>query len=94
MVGELKKGRYVYYHCTGYKGKCGEPYVREEVIAEKFAQALGRLNFGDDVLQWVTFDLIAEATMLELSGGTGGGENPSTHPKWLPGPDSNQRPTG
>src|ERR1700730_9217600 len=22
MVGELKKGRYVYYHCTGFKGKC------------------------------------------------------------------------
>ncbi len=25
MVGELKKGKYVYYHCTGYKGKCPEP---------------------------------------------------------------------
>jgi site-specific DNA recombinase len=54
MVGELKKRRYVYYHCTGYKGKCGEPYVREEVIAEKFAQILGQLSFGDEVLQWVS----------------------------------------
>lgn len=54
LVGELKKGRYVYYHCTGYKGKCGEPYVREEVIAEKFADVLGALHFGDDVLSWVT----------------------------------------
>src|SRR5712691_6833056 len=54
MVGELKKGRYVYYHCTGYKGKCGEPYVREEIIAEKFAQILGQLSFGDEVLQWVS----------------------------------------
>src|SRR5258708_2292699 len=54
MVGELKKGRYVYYHCTGYKGKCGEPYVREEVIAEKFAQILGQLSFGEEVLQWVS----------------------------------------
>jgi DNA invertase Pin-like site-specific DNA recombinase len=25
MVGELKKGRYIYYHCTGMKGKCGDP---------------------------------------------------------------------
>ena len=32
MVGEIKKGRYVYYHCTGYKGNCHEPYVREEVL--------------------------------------------------------------
>lgn len=57
MVGELKKGRYIYYHCTGYKGKCGDPYVREEVIAEKFAQILGRLSFGEDLLQWVSIAL-------------------------------------
>jgi site-specific DNA recombinase len=54
MVGELKKGRYVYYHCSGFKGKCPEPYVREEVIAERFSQILGRLSFGDEVLAWVT----------------------------------------
>jgi site-specific DNA recombinase len=28
--------------------------VREEVISEKFAQILGRLAFGDEVLSWVT----------------------------------------
>lgn len=27
--------------------------MREEIIAGKFAQILGRLNFGEDVLQWV-----------------------------------------
>lgn len=57
LVGELKKGRYVYYHCTGYKGKCGEPYVREEVISEKFSEVLGRLTFGEDVLSWLTVGL-------------------------------------
>jgi site-specific DNA recombinase len=54
MVGELKKGRHIYYHRTGYKGKCGEPYVREEVIAEKFTHVLGRLSFGEELLQWVS----------------------------------------
>jgi site-specific DNA recombinase len=54
MVGELKKRRYIYYHCTGYKGKCPEPYVREEVISQKFSEILGRLTFGDEVLSWVT----------------------------------------
>jgi site-specific DNA recombinase len=24
FVGELKKGKYVYYHCTGNRGKCPE----------------------------------------------------------------------
>jgi hypothetical protein len=33
-VGEIKKSRYVYYHCTGYKGKCPDPYVREEVLED------------------------------------------------------------
>jgi DNA invertase Pin-like site-specific DNA recombinase len=54
LVGELKKGRYVYYHCTGYKGKCPEPYVREEVLSEKFASLLGRLNIGDAAAQLVS----------------------------------------
>ena len=53
VVGEIKKQRYVYYHCTGYKGKCHEPYVREEVLEEKFGALLGRLTFDDEVLDWV-----------------------------------------
>jgi site-specific DNA recombinase len=57
LVGELKKGRYVYYHCTGYKGKCDEPYVREEVVSEKFSKVLGHLAFGDEVLSWLTIGL-------------------------------------
>ncbi len=53
LVGEIKKGRYVYYHCTGYKGKCAEPYVREEVLEAKFAEILRRMTFDDEVLGWV-----------------------------------------
>jgi len=60
VVGEMKKQRYVYYHCTGYVDKCqGNPaycrrsYVREEVLEQKFTQLLGRLHFDDEVLNWV-----------------------------------------
>ena len=53
VVGEIKKGRYVYYHCSGYKGRCPEPYVREEVLEERFTELLGRLRFDDEVLDWV-----------------------------------------
>ena len=60
VVGEIKKERYVYYHCTGYADKCqGNPascrrkYVREEVIEKQFTDLLGRLRFDDDVLEWV-----------------------------------------
>jgi hypothetical protein len=54
MVGEIKKGRYIYYHCTGYKGKCPEPYTREEVLEQAFTKLLQGLSFGDEVLRRVT----------------------------------------
>ena len=53
IVGEIKKQRYVYYHCTGFRGRCDEPYVREEVIEQQFTDLLGRLYFDDEVLEWV-----------------------------------------
>jgi site-specific DNA recombinase len=53
IVGEIKKQKYIYYHCTGYKGKCDEPYVREEVLEEKFGAILGSLVFDAEILDWV-----------------------------------------
>ena len=54
LVGEIKKGRYVYYHCTGYKGKCPEPCTREEVLEEQFADLLKGLVLDDEIMGWVT----------------------------------------
>jgi site-specific DNA recombinase len=53
LVGEIKKQRYVYYHCTGFRGKCPEAYVREEIVERKFADILDRLAFDQEVLVWV-----------------------------------------
>jgi site-specific DNA recombinase len=60
VVGEIKKRRYVYYHCTGYADKCqGNPascrrkYVREEALEAQFTELLGRLRFDDEVLEWL-----------------------------------------
>ena len=54
MVAEIKKGRYVYYHCSRAKGKCPEPYTREEVLEERFVELLDHLRFDDEVLAWVS----------------------------------------
>jgi site-specific DNA recombinase len=66
IVGEIKKQRYVYYHCTGYADKsegrkpvCTRKYVREEVLEERFTELLGRLRFDDEVLGWVRDALLA-----------------------------------
>jgi site-specific DNA recombinase len=53
VVGDIKKQRYVYYRCSGYHGKCPEPYVREEVLEERFSELLDNLIFDDEVLEWV-----------------------------------------
>jgi hypothetical protein len=53
IVGEIKKRRYVYYHCTGYKGKCPERYTREEVLEQQSALLLKGLSLDADVLEWV-----------------------------------------
>ncbi|MFT4053841.1 MAG: recombinase family protein [Novosphingobium sp.] len=47
IVAEIKKERYVYYHCTGYRGKCPERYVREEVLQDKFLTTIGQLQCSD-----------------------------------------------
>jgi hypothetical protein len=54
LVAKKKKGKYVYYHCTGNKGKCQEPYAREEVLEKCFADLLKGLVFDDEVMDWVT----------------------------------------
>lgn len=38
ITAEIKKGRYVYYHCTNGRGQCEQPWVREEVLDEQIAR--------------------------------------------------------
>jgi site-specific DNA recombinase len=54
LTAEMKKGRYVYYHCTGNKGRCPEKYVREEEVAAQFGEALRAIQLDEEVLAWVT----------------------------------------
>jgi site-specific DNA recombinase len=59
MVGELKKSRYVYYPCTGNRGKCPELYTREEVLSMQFAAVLQELVIPNDVLDWLRDEVVS-----------------------------------
>jgi len=59
LVGEMKKQRYVYCHCTGYRGKCPEPYTREETLEAQFAGRLRHLVVPPAVLTWLQEELVA-----------------------------------
>jgi site-specific DNA recombinase len=50
ITAEIKKKKYTYYHCTGFRGKCDLPYVREEVLGERLGQILQDIYVPDDVL--------------------------------------------
>jgi DNA invertase Pin-like site-specific DNA recombinase len=50
VTAELKKGKYVYYRCSGYRGKCDLPRFREEQISEKLGEILKNIQIPDDVV--------------------------------------------
>jgi DNA invertase Pin-like site-specific DNA recombinase len=52
LVGDIKKGQYVYYRCTHFKQNCPEPYTREEVLEEKFTHMLSEVHFSPEELEW------------------------------------------
>ncbi|MPY88377.1 MAG: recombinase family protein [Luteitalea sp.] len=53
VTAEIKKGRYVYYHCTGGRGSCGNTYVREEELSRLFADVVKRIQVPIDVANWI-----------------------------------------
>lgn len=52
-MGDLKKGKYVYYRCSGYEGRCPEPYASQEVPEADFAEMIKGLNFDEETLDWL-----------------------------------------
>nr|WP_268932915.1 recombinase zinc beta ribbon domain-containing protein [Sphingobium yanoikuyae] len=53
VVAQMQKKRYVYYHCSGFRQKCPEKYVREETLVEAFAQQLARLQVDDEIFSLI-----------------------------------------
>lgn len=56
-TGEIKKGKYIYYRCTGNRGKCGDAYTREEALNEVMLGTLADLVVPDSVLRWLDSEL-------------------------------------
>jgi site-specific DNA recombinase len=50
VTAELKKEKYVYYRCSGYRGKCDLPRFREAEISERLGTILENIRIPDEVL--------------------------------------------
>ncbi len=56
--GEIKKGKYVYYHCTGRQSGCDARYVAEEIFTRGFAEILDSMHIPDSILNMLKAALI------------------------------------
>ena len=57
ITPEKKKGKYVYYHCTQYRGKHGAEYVTEEELTAQFAELYKSLQIPPGVVKQITNSL-------------------------------------
>lgn len=56
IVAEIKKQKYVYYHCSWGKGKqncSNKDYVREEKLEEQFDEAVKKVELNDRQKEWL-----------------------------------------
>lgn len=55
LTGELKKGKYIYYHCNDYhrKGCKKDSYINETKITEAIIEILKRFHFDNDFVKSV-----------------------------------------
>jgi site-specific DNA recombinase len=65
VTAELKKQKYIYYHCTGYKGKCALPYMREEELGQQLGQVLKDIHVPDEVIVQIENSLTQNLTSFQ-----------------------------
>ena len=50
VTGEIQKSKYVYYRCTGHRGKCDLPRLREEDLALRLGEPLRGIQIPPEVV--------------------------------------------
>jgi DNA invertase Pin-like site-specific DNA recombinase len=54
ITAEIKKGKYIYYHCAHGKGDCSQTkYIRQEAISEQFEEAVKKINLNNEQKGWL-----------------------------------------
>src|SRR5438270_771689 len=48
-VRSPRSGKYVYYHCTDFRGNCDNSYIREERLAELLGDVIRPIQISSDV---------------------------------------------
>lgn len=53
VVGEIQKGKYIYYHCARIKNNCNSKsvFVREEVLEDQFKEIIKSIQIPEDMIE-------------------------------------------
>ena len=65
MTAERKKGKYTYYRCTGFHGRCGNDYIREECLADLLGDVLKGIQIPAELADWIAEGLRDSQSELE-----------------------------
>jgi hypothetical protein len=57
ITAERKKGKYMYYRCTGFHGKCGNAYIREERLSALLGEVVQRVQIPVEIADWLAGSL-------------------------------------
>jgi site-specific DNA recombinase len=49
ITAEMKKGKYVYYHCTNFRGECDNTYIRQEALSDRLADVIKPIQISSEV---------------------------------------------
>jgi site-specific DNA recombinase len=60
VTAEIKKGKYVYYRCTQFRGKCELPYIREAQLGDRLGVILRDIHIPDAVLAQLQESLLSD----------------------------------
>ena len=60
VTGEIQKEKYIYYRCTGHRGKCALPRFREEELAARLGEPLKRIQVPEEVVSGIVKALHAD----------------------------------
>ncbi|MEZ5360254.1 MAG: recombinase family protein [Candidatus Zixiibacteriota bacterium] len=66
ITAELKKGRYVYYHCTGYGNKHKPIYIPESKMDAQFAKIVGEATIPFEFYEFLKVSLESELESQKL----------------------------
>lgn len=54
ITAEIKKGKYIYYHCTGYKKNCSQKeFITEEKLIEQFDAAVRAVTISEKHFEYI-----------------------------------------